>query len=217
MIPRLLHELAYECIESNEYFEHPDRNSVNYKQLEDDTILCVHHTGNGQFRCRVAPGDDKHLMLATLIDHMDDVYATTRFNTPLAPPYTLDEIEKFEQENETTIPALLRHYLLKISRETVCDLYRVTVDLAVRGLTCNRVATPDIVSGGVLVETYEYSDITDNPIELEGTLEFSDGGCAFTSYVIVKGEGHGHVLRYDGNSTYFIEPLWKHLLNPHVS
>lgn len=206
-----LRELAHECFDY-EYYEHPDRNSFKYKQLKDGTIMCVHHIGNGQFRCRVAPGNDEDLMLATLVEHMDDIYMTTKFQYPLAPPYTLDEIKVFERENQTTLPALLRHYLLKISRETACNSYRITIDLNTRGLTHNNVVTPCVVSDGMIEETYEW--VNDCKIELEGTLEFSTSGCAFMTYVIVKGNGYGNVLSYNGNDVYFIDPLWKCLLMP---
>ena len=197
-------ELAHDCFDTVEYRTHPDRNNFKYAQLEDGTILCVHQTGGGQFRCRVA--DPKQLQLETLVDHMEDVYATTRFDAPLAPPYSLEEVENFERENQTTLPALLKHYLLKISRETVCDSYRTTIDISTRGILSNRVVTPDDERNGWISE--ELDGV------LDGVLDFSHVG-SFMSYVVVKGDGRGCVLSFDDmNSGYTIGPLWKRLLTP---
>jgi len=201
---KCLVELAQECIGRHDYST--EHNSFNYKEMEDGTILCVHHLGAGQFRCRVASAGD--LLLATLADHMEDVYATTKFVTPLDPPYTLAEVEDFERENDTTIPALLRYYILSISRETACDSCRITIDLTTRNIESNKIP---VTKDNLGFYEFEIDDWRD----LQGTLDFSDGGCAFFSNVIVKGEGHGYVLSYRDDNSFSVKPLWKCLLEPY--
>lgn len=208
VVQQCLHALAQKCMKQCGVA----RMGVLYEQMEEGTILCVHHTGHGRFRCRAAPGSDEQLKLDTLLAHMDDVYASTPFKTPLAPPYSRAEVEEFESDNHTTLPPLLRHYLLHISRQTACNDFRVTIDLSQRNLEANRVVTPDIVKQGLVYDDDAFA----------GSLVLSDGGRALYDRgfnVIVKGEGSGHVISHagcDARGGMRVDPLWEHLLTPNM-
>ena len=195
------------------------------KKLPGDhpEIACVLHTGNMQFRCRVAADEND---LTVLAQHMLDTYETLKFVPSLLPPYAETDVAAFEAACGSPLPPLLRIYLLKISRETSCDSYRVTINLTCDAsracMRTNTFVTPAEVLEGYASKLEEAmfanDDPEDDPEEYDdpedGTLYFSTGGCAFSSYIIVKGVCAGTVMRFDGLGAYELKPLWERLLDP---
>jgi hypothetical protein len=167
-----------------------------------DHIGCILHAGNMKFRCRVATNSDDIVVLA---DHMLDIYKTLTFDPPLLAPYTIDEITKFENSG-IILPPLLRIYLLQISRETVCNTYRVTINLTI---------DKEIMSPNTAVNQYNSSQtIEESPDCLDGTLYLSTSGSGYNDYLIVNGFCPGAVMSFNGQDAYVVNPLWRHLLNP---
>jgi hypothetical protein len=124
----------------------------------------------------------------------------------LLPPYTKAEIEDYERKLQFVFPKLLRHYLLNISRESVVGCYSVEIKLY-EDLGENKMITNDHIR-----DRYIIDDDDGNSAE-DGTLWIGDNGCAFDSYVVVKGTGTGYVLEHC-DYDYNIKPLWEYLREP---
>jgi hypothetical protein len=168
-------------------------------------IVVAHHQGAGNFRCHVARDE------AALAALMVDLYASIDFEPPLEPPYAEADLARFEARAETQLPPLLRHYLLHVSREFSCDGCRSTLDLEEDDgvMEPNAAVTEDALLRGCIFEDDEGSCD-----ETAGTLYLSTNERGMCSLVVVKGEGCGTVMEYDGDATYDLEPLWKRLMEP---
>ena len=88
-----------------------------------------------------------HLQLSALSPDaaaLDTLYGELRPKVDLLPPYRKCEVDLMEVKSRFRFPPILRHYLVNISRETICLFFAEEFS---RGDTLKRRATPFLVSG----------------------------------------------------------------------
>ena len=169
-------------------------------ELEDGVVLWAKRQGESDvdFHCAVLTTDEaRQLMVKRLYE---------RLNAALAPPYSPQEVEAFEQYHGLRLPSLLRFYLLQVSRQTVGG----DVHLPCHQLPpCRRLVsaiTPEQLADKWVPEPESAAAL--------GAIPFADNG----DQVVVTGVAAGHVLvraaDASGAQGYALCSLWDALYRP---
>lgn len=127
-----------------------------------------------------------------LIRHSPDV--------DMKPSYLPEEVEQMCLNNNITLPESLHYYLTHISREIVCNSYQVvfTGEVDCSG-DCN---LSDDCKSILKDDVYDSDYEEEEPDEQNGFFKLpmakiGEGGCAYSDYIVLRGNQFGTVWRSD--------------------
>ena len=164
---------------------------VGYRDMDGITMAVLHNGGDSYSGSLIGTITDQCTFLSMLYEKIAGE------NTP--PPYSEDEVADCENSLGVELPALLRHYLLNISRASLLE-QEFTIDIHA-DLEKSLVTEADIQRGFI-----EYKGCT--AIE-DGLLVIRDNEDGYMwSGVILKGPGAGLVLVWDGFGNTAGKPGW---------
>lgn len=166
-----------------------NRHFVGYRELDGVTMAVLHNGGESYSGSLIGTVADQCTFLSML-------YQKIKAGTP---PYSDEEVSDFERRLGVVLPALLRHYMLNISRSSVLEQeFQIDIDA---DLGENLVTDEDIERGFI-----EYKGCT--AIE-DGLLVIRDNEDGYMwSGVVLEGAGAGLVLVWDGFGGFAGKPGW---------
>lgn len=134
-----------------------------FHALKDGCVLSVHKNSAHESYAYLDQPQD--LLWRIFVDN------GARFGPPLLPPYPGDHVEAFERVQQITLPALLRFYVTRISREFVLPRSRRTLVFdSGRQLGFNRLRT----RGEDPTDCYFGDDVSLQQHVRDGTLELGE-------------------------------------------
>ena len=135
----------------------------------------------------------------------------------LAPPMELDKIEKFEKENDLTLPYKFRKYLLTVSSETM-GYYPHIIELDdmdyffINTITNDEIirdAIEDIEDDEKELENFKNKYNEENGYYINIFIRLFVHGCTFDDYLCIKGPKKGELWGYF-NGGYDFHPVDKY-------
>lgn len=124
----------------------------------------------------------------------------------LLPPYSWDEVLRFEEEIGGRLPPFFRTYLLFVSRETHYAKYRTYIHLRLESSRPHqdRIRKMNEKEEYDLWGTLERQGAPDDeyPDLLDGTIQVGDDGCEYSQYLVVRGESKGLVFETDSSAFF---------------
>jgi hypothetical protein len=112
----------------------------------------------------------------------------------LKPPYTLEEIEQYEEKIKDKLPESFRKYLLEISREFFFENHPIVGKLYFNDSIYGNDDPAD--------DPDDNDEFTENKLYNEHQIYIGTNGCEHTIIIILSGKFKGTVWELDQNSCY---------------
>lgn len=154
-------------------------------------MAVLHNEGDNYSGSLIGTVTDQCTFLSMLYDKIKPRH--------ISPPYNQMEVELFEHKLGVELPALLRHYLLNISRASMLE-HEFTIEID-EDIGTSIVTEEDIERG--FIEYNENIEIEDYLL----VIRDSEDGYLWSG-VILKGAGAGLVLVWDGFGNFAGKPGW---------
>lgn len=168
-------------------------NETVLRMSEEGLLLVVAHREGGNYSCQVMDHESQCVF-------MDHVYDAAKYEPSLLEPYTLSEVDAYEETHAVVIPPLLKHYLTKVSRESCCDLVRTLIDL---------VPPPSVSQFIHRNMSEELVEGSEAEMVQVSTLQYTRN-----KLVIIKGPGLGQMVNIDEEKRGAYAPLWMSVFLP---